>query len=188
MIAFQRTLPVGPLMLALACGGAGGASGPSVVHVPDGYKAVAELSEGGRLVCNGVLDCGSVDRTGAWRKGPGCRGEPRVRPPGLGCDGVMHYVLPDGSAKSLPKQYYAPNQDRGMSGRLMVQDKSIAVMASDAEYEFGYVLLDERLEVIAEFGRTIRRAFAFKDGACFVGLEDGGTGRVLPDGTLVVDE
>lgn len=165
-----------------------GAAREAVAPPPDGYEVYAELDDGGRVACRGFRDCGAVDTAGVWRRGPGCRGLVSDRPPMLKCEGQRYYVLPDGSTRRLPETYYPPKYPSGDSNRLMVQEKTIAVMASDAEYEFGYVLLDERLEVVAEYGRRVRRSQALKDGAYGVSLEDGRTGRVLPDGTLVVDE
>jgi len=104
------------------------------------------------------------------------------------CDGKAYYVLPNGEAKLLPGQYYPPKYSSGKTGRLIVQDKSIAEMDDHAEYEYGYVLLNERLEVVSEYGRRVRRIFSFKDGKAEVVLPDGKTrGHITLDGELVVE-
>lgn len=177
--------------LSLGCAGtidpAEQQQGPSVSSPPDGYRVFTELAAGGRVVCTTFSDCGAVNSQSEWRQGPGCRRLGADLPPKLYCDESTYYVLPDGSARQLPERFLPPSQSSGDSNRLMVQDKAVAIMGSDAGYDYGYVLLDERLEVIVEFGRTILRAHAFKDGAYGVSLDGGRTGRVLRDGTLVVD-
>lgn len=180
------TLASGVFCSALGCTGI--PTTGEATRVPDGYTSIVKLSGGGHVACDGLRDCGAVDVTGNWTRGPGCTGHTTVRPPKLRCDGASYYVVPTGLAKSIPARFYPPVYDWGTSGRLMVQHKAGVEKAADGEFEFGYVLLDEQLEVVEEYGRTVRRAFAFRNGAFPVGLEDGRTGRVFPDGKLVVDE
>jgi hypothetical protein len=175
--------------LLIACGGAGGSTKSEAKgDAPSGYRVDALLGEGGRVACNGLTDCGALDAEGVWTQGPGCRSDTYVRPPKLKCEGTTLYVMPDGTAKPLADGYLPPKYASGMTGRLIVQDKSIAEMDDHAEYEYGYVLLNERLDVVAEYGRKVRRIFSFKDGKAEVVLPDGKTrGHITLDGELVVE-